>query len=677
MDALLAIVPALADAFALILQPTVLGYLVLGVAMGLAVGVFPGLGGIAGLSLVLPFMFGMDTVNGLALMIGMIAVVPTSDTFASVLMGIPGSSASQATVLDGFPLAKRGEAARALSAAFASSLFGGLVGALFLTFFILIARPIVLAFGLPEMLMITILGLSMVAILAGRIPLKGAAAAALGLLIGTIGESDAGGSLRMTTYDIPYLIDGLKLVIVGLGIFAVPEIVALLRQDRSISGTARLGAGWLDGVRDWWRNRFLSMRCAIIGVLVGVIPGLGGSVVDWISYGHTVQTTRDKSNFGAGEIRGVIGPESSNNAKEGGGLVPTLIFGIPGSGSMAVFIGAVALLGSGDLEVGPQMLSANYLDITYSIVWLLAIANVVGTILCIGLSGRIARLTTIRFTLLAPFLFMLISFAAFQSGQDLFDLVALFAIGLVGIFLRRFDWSRPAFLIGFVLSNPAETFANQAYQVARSKFRQGFDIGIEYLFGPIVIVLIIVTVVSIFFGIRQARSILAEGDVRAGSKAAPVAFMFIVGGYFVASFLDASTISDRLITDKIFPMCIATVGMLCCLRMLFTMRRLPSTDTIFADREASGSDADAPYGLWPTLAWFAALLVLCSLTGFIPALAMFLLFFMRFQAGLDWTRAAAYALGGIAFMCAMAWTLNRDFPPGLLQAYVALPWPLT
>ncbi|MEM9270072.1 MAG: tripartite tricarboxylate transporter permease, partial [Pseudomonadota bacterium] len=323
METLSIALPALGDAIGLIAQPIVLGYLILGVVMGLSIGVFPGLGGIAGLSLLLPFMFGMDPVLGLALMIGMVAVVPTSDTFASVLMGIPGSSASQATVLDGFPMAKKGEAARALSAAFASSLFGGLVGATFLTVFILIARPLVLAFGLPEMLMVTILGLSMVAILAGRVVWKGLAAAGLGLMVGTIGEADAGGSLRMATYDIPYLTDGLKLVIVGLGIFAVPEIVSLLRQDSSISKSATLGGGWLDGVRDWFKNIWLSMRCSIIGVMVGVIPGLGGSVVDWISYGHAVQTTKDKSNFGKGEIRGIVGPESSNNAKEGGGLVPT------------------------------------------------------------------------------------------------------------------------------------------------------------------------------------------------------------------------------------------------------------------------------------------------------------------------------------------------------------------
>ncbi|MBT6085885.1 MAG: tripartite tricarboxylate transporter permease [Rhodospirillaceae bacterium] len=676
MDILATVLPALSEAFAFILQPSVLMYLGLGVVMGLAIGVFPGLGGIAGLSLVLPFMFGMDTVSGLALMVGMVAVVPTSDTFASVLMGIPGSSASQATVLDGFPMAKRGEAARALSAAFASSLFGGLVGATFLTFFILIARPIVLAFALPEMLMITILGLSMVAILAGRIPLKGLAAAGLGLMVGTIGEPDAGGSLRMASYEIPYLTDGLKLVIVGLGIFAVPEIVALLRQDRSISKNAMLGAGWADGVKDWWRNRWLSTRCSLIGVVVGIIPGLGGSVVDWIAYGHTVQTTKDKSNFGKGEVRGVIGPESSNNAKEGGGLVPTLIFGIPGSGSMAIFMGAVALLGSGDLEVGPQMLSADYLDITYSIVWLLALANVVGTILCIGLSGSIARLTTIRFTLLAPFLFMLISFAAFQSGQNLADLVALFTIGLLGIFLRRFDWSRPAFLIGFVLSNPAETFANQAYQVARSKFRVGFDVGIDYLFGPIVIILIIITVISIILGIRQAKLIMSEGDVQTGTKRAPLVFLLAITAYFAISFYDASLISDRLITDKIFPLLISGIAMACCTVLLVAMMRRPETDTIFADRESSGEDADATHGLWSTLAWFGFLLVLSSIVGFILALGVFLLSFMRVRAGVTWAQSAIYTAGGIGFMCAMAWILNRDFPPGLLQSWVDLPWPL-
>lgn len=335
--------PALIQAFDLIFTWEQISWLVVGVVLGLSVGIFPGLGGIAGLSLVLPFLYGMDPVSGLAMMVGLVAVIPTSDTFASVLMGIPGSSASQATILDGFPLSKNGQAARALSAAFVSSLFGGIFGAIILTFFIIIARPIVLSFRLPELLMLTILGLSMVGILSGNSGLKGVIAACLGLAFGAIGEAPALGSPRMD-FGNWYLQDGFQLVIVGLGIFAIPEIISLMRHDRSISKSGGLGKGWSDGVRDWWRNIWLSLRCSSIGVIIGVIPGLGGSVVDWIAYGHTVQSSKDKSQFGKGDIRGVIGPESSNNAKEGGGLVPTLLFGIPGSASMAVFIGGLSLI---------------------------------------------------------------------------------------------------------------------------------------------------------------------------------------------------------------------------------------------------------------------------------------------------------------------------------------------
>ena len=670
MDLLSTALPALGDAFSLIFQPQQIMFLILGVLLGLSVEVFPGLGGIAGLSMVLPFIYGMDPVSGLALMVGLIAVIPTSDTFASVLMGIPGSSASQATVLDGFPLAKKGEAARALSAAFASSLFGGLFGAAILTFFILIARPLVLAFGLPEMLMITILGLSMVAILAGRLPLKGVAAAGLGLMVGTIGEAGAGGSLRMSTYDFPYLIDGLSLVIVGLGIFAIPEIVALLREDRSISRSGGLGAGWFDGIRAWASNLFLSIRCAVIGVIVGVIPGLGGSVVDWIAYGHTVQSAKDKSRFGSGDIRGVIGPESSNNAKEGGGLVPTLIFGIPGSGSMAVFLGGLALLG---YDAGPQMIR-NDLDVTYTIVWSLALANVFGAGLCIVLSGGIARLTTIRFTLLGPFLFMMISFAAFQSRQSLGDLIALFAVGLLGIFLRRFDWSRPAFLIGFVLSYQAENFSNMAHQVAGAKFRRSFETGFEYIASPIVLVILALTVVSIVIGVRQAKQILPEGEIPVGRKRAPLVFLLVVTGYLMVAWVNAMMID--LTSDKIFPVTISSITLVCCLLLLIRMMRAPETDAIFTDRAARGDEAEAAHGLWSTLSWFAGLLLLSSLLGFILALSIFFVAFFRARAGLGWLRVLILSAAGIGFISAMASWLHRDFPPGLLQELVRLPWPL-
>ncbi|HSA81167.1 MAG TPA: tripartite tricarboxylate transporter permease, partial [Geminicoccaceae bacterium] len=376
-------------------------YMLLGVLVGLVVGILPGLGGIAGMAILLPFIYGMEPVSALGMLIGLVAVIPTGDTFTSVMMGIPGSSASQATVLDGFPLAKKGEAARALSAAFFSSMLGGLFGALVLTVAILVARPLILAFSSAELFMMAVFGLSMVAVLAGKNLAKGVAAAGLGLIIGSIGDAPATGEFRMTL-GIDYLYDGVPLVVVAMGMFAVPEIIDLLKRGRAIAETYALGGGWAKGFSDVLRNPGLVLRCSGIGCVVGALPGLGGSVVDWIAYSHVLQTTRDRSNFGKGEIRGVIAPESANNACQGGALIPTLLFGIPGSGSMAVFLGGMILIG---IQPGVTMVDTR-LDLTYAIIWSLALANVFGAGICALLARQVARLTALPFVYLAPFMIM-------------------------------------------------------------------------------------------------------------------------------------------------------------------------------------------------------------------------------------------------------------------------------
>jgi putative tricarboxylic transport membrane protein len=436
-----------------LLAPYYMGALIFGVVVGLAIGILPGLGGIVGMSILLPVIPHLDAQAAFAMLIGMVAVIPTSDTFPSVLMGIPGSSGSQATILDGFPLAQKGEAARALSAAFASSLFGGLFGAAVLSLILPVARPIVLAFASPELFMLALLGLSMVGVLSGRHVLKGLIAAGFGLMIGTIGAAPAVAIYRYTL-DIPYLIDGIPLVVVGLGLFAFPEIVDFLIKGTSISEAPHLGKGWVEGVRDTIRYKWIVLRCSAVGVLVGFLPGLGGTVVDWITYGHVVQTSRDREGFGKGDIRGVIAPESSNNAKEGGGLIPTLLFGIPGSGSMAIFLGGVFLLG---IQPGPNMLKEN-LGLVYTAIWSLALANIFGAGLCLLLSRPVTKLTYIRFSVLAPFMIMIIILASYQATRDWGDFIALLATGVVGWLMKRFGWPRPAALIGFVLSQNAETY---------------------------------------------------------------------------------------------------------------------------------------------------------------------------------------------------------------------------
>jgi len=274
MDLVLdAMLPALVN----LLAPDHLLMLFMGVGLGLTVGVLPGLGGIAGLSLVLPFTFGMEPSLALAMMIGLLAPMHTSDTFPAVLMGIPGTASAQATVVDGFPLAKRGEAARALAAAFSSSLAGGLFGAFVLTFAVFGAKPIILAMGFGELMMLTIFALSMVGMLTGSSALKGLGACGIGLLIGCIGGAPATGEFRMSFGTI-YLGDGLPLVIMGLGLFALPEIIDLLRRHETISESGKLGAGWLAGLQDAIRYRWIVLRSAVAGCIIGALPGLGGSV---------------------------------------------------------------------------------------------------------------------------------------------------------------------------------------------------------------------------------------------------------------------------------------------------------------------------------------------------------------------------------------------------------------
>jgi TctA family transporter len=640
-------------------------YLIGGVFLGLAIGIFPGLGGIVGLSLLLPFIYGMDQVSALAMLIGLVAVIPTSDTFTSVLMGIPGSSASQATVLDGFPLAKQGQAARALGAAFSASLFGGLFGAVILTGFILIAQPVILAFGSAELFMLTLLGLSMVGVLAGRSMFKGLAACGLGLLLGSLGAAPATGEYRMSM-EIEYLMDGVPLVVVGLGMFAVPEIIDLLRQNRAIAGSANLGAGWLDGLKDMIRNKWLCLRCAGIGCLVGALPGLGGSVVDWIAYGHTVQVTKDKSKFGQGEIRGVLGPESANNAKEGGGLIPTLLFGIPGSGSMAVFLGGMVLIG---LEPGPSMVTTE-LETTYVIAWSLALANVFGAGSCLILSSWVARLTTIRYTLLAPFMIMVICFAAFQATRSFGDMAALFFVGTLGILMKRFGWPRPAFLIGFVLADGMETYLYQAVQFH----------GWGFVLKPGVIIIGLITVISVYLGARFGHTTDENAAHDKGTAvykdrrsqlafAGALAIVFLYGAYdaFHHSFLGGIFSAGVSLSMLVITGVVAV-----------NLSRGRPGDPVLFDHEVTAGYVGNPSvaRLSEHILWFAGFIVGVALVGYLIALLFFFALFLRLKARSSWLQTVVLTASAGGFMVVLGWVMVLDYPRGLLQDLIELPWPI-
>ena len=657
-------IEALLGALATLATAEHLGFMLLGVSIGLVIGVIPGLGGIAGLSLLMPFLYGMEPVAALGMLIGLVAVIPTSDTFASVLMGIPGSSASQATVLDGFPLAKQGQAARALSAAFTSSLFGGIVGAIILTGFVLIARPLILAFGSAELFMLALFGLSMVAVLAGRSLPKGLAACAVGLLIGSIGGAPATGEFRMI-FGFDYLYDGIPLVIIGLGLFAVPEISDLLRKNSTIAQGNALGSGWLRGIRDWWANLFLSARCASLGCMIGAIPGLGGSVVDWIAYGHAVQTSKKDPQFGKGDIRGVVAPESANNAMQGGALLPTVLFGIPGSGSMAVFLGGMVLIG---IEPGPSMVGTN-LNITYSIIWSLALANIMGAGFCIMLAQPISKLTRIPFQLMAPCMIALICFAAFQATRDLADLVALLSLGVLGILMKRFGWPRPALLIGYVLSPQAETFFYQALQ---------FN-GWSFLTRPGVLTIAALTVVSIYFGLKnRVDDGGAEGEHVRSSKTSrnvQIVFTLAILAFFLVALRDGS---GHSMLGAVFPISVAVVGLIFGVILLLHLLRGGDDHPSFYDYEVVGDHVgkEGNGWFWSGPAWLGGLVLATSIVGFFLAMIGFFVLFLQLRAKASWTKTILITLGASVFILSLAHMLSLNFPSGWLQNNYDLPWPI-
>ncbi|MCC7081874.1 MAG: tripartite tricarboxylate transporter permease [Burkholderiales bacterium] len=637
-----------------------LAYLLVGTTLGLMIGILPGLGGTAMLSLMLPFVFGKDPGPVLAMMVGLLAVNNTSDTFPAVLMGIPGSSSSQATIMDGFPLARRGEAARALGAAFSASLIGGLFGAFVLTLAIQFARPIILGVGFAEQLMLILLALTMVGMLTGASPLKGLATCGVGLLLGSIGDAPATGEYRLA-FDSVYLSEGINIVIVGLAMFAVPEIVDVLRRHISISSTPELGSGTLRGFMETLQHKWLVLRCSALGAVLGALPGLGGPVTTWIAYGHLVQTTKDREMLGKGDIRGVIAPESSNNADNGGALVPALMFGIPGSGSMAIFLGGLILLG---VEPGIGMME-RHLDLTFVIIWSLAIANVLGTVTCLLLAKPIARLTIVPFATLAPYMIVIIYFAAYQATRSWYDLVTLFVLGVLGVYMKRFGWSPPALLIGFVLSNRLDASVYQSIQVYGMSFLERG--GVQFMLALIA--------VSVFLAVRMKphrEALSAEGAHASVAKGPQAVFLGLLIACVAYAMYD---MSELAFLSKVFPLSVAviTLALLAAIAIIFCGKR--PNYALYDAEHAPASDRPV-HSEFHVLGWMLALPAAIGLVGFILGVFVYIVAFLRIKAGSKWRWCVVGATGAVAVLSAFGHFMVLDYPRGLLQQLIEMPWPL-
>lgn len=486
-------VESLLIALSVTFSPYHLLLLIFGVCLGIILGAIPGLGGIVGLTIALPFVFEMSAQEAMVLLVGLVAVVTSSDSIPAVLFAVPGTAAAQATIMDGHPMARKGEAGRAFGAIYSASLLGGIFGALALALAIPIMRPLVLSVGSAELFMLGLLGISMVGVLSGRAPLQGLIAGMAGVLLSMVGMDPETGMLRWT-FGALYLWDGLPLVPAVMGVFGIPEIIEMVIREKTIADVPR-GAmkGVVAGIKDTARNWFLVLRCSLLGTWIGLIPGLGADVVDWFAYGHTVQSSRPRDNFGKGDVRGVIGPESAANAKLGGSLIPTIAFGIPGSLQMIILLGAFMILG---LRPGPEMLT-DHLDVTFTIVWSLVLANVFATLILLPLTGQLAKLALVRIQVLAPVIISILFLASFLTTRDYGDLVTLIGFGLFAWIMKLAGWPRPPLVLGLVLGPIIGKYLFISTHV--------YD-GFGWLTRPGVIFLFVAMVISVAYGlVREKR----------------------------------------------------------------------------------------------------------------------------------------------------------------------------
>jgi putative tricarboxylic transport membrane protein len=490
-------------AIATLFQPVNLLIMLAAVLVGLAVGIMPGISGMTMLALLLPFVFGMPAESVLILLVALTSVVWTSGGITSILLNIPGEGPSAATLLDGFPMAQKGEAGRAIGAAVTSSMAGGIVPVFFALAMVPAVMPIVMAFGQPEMALMVLLGISFLAALTGGSVIKGIISGMLGLLISFVGFHYVTGVHRFS-FGTAFLYDGFELVPLALGLFGIAELFELIMKGQTTiaqKATTKL-SGVVEGMKDVWRHRWLWFRSTVIGYIVGIIPGIGAGVATWVCYAQAKQTSKHPEDFGTGAVEGVIAPEAADNAKEAGALLTTMVLGIPGSAVMSLMLAAFLMVG---VTPGPRMLTDN-LPLALTLLLGIALANIIGGVICLLAAPYMAKLALVNLDFLFPAILVIAFVGIYVATQSPLNFIVALAFGMLGLVMRKYGYSRPSLMLGFILGAMFENYSLLSIKIY----------GPLFMFRPIpIIMLVIMLVVLAYPGIRRFFTGLARGRIRA------------------------------------------------------------------------------------------------------------------------------------------------------------------
>lgn len=454
---------AAAEALSMLATTQGLTLLVIGTVIGTIVAIVPGLGSPVALAVLIPATFALSPTEALMLLVPVIGAGGFAGSMTAILVGVPGDETNVATTLDGSELARQGRAGEAIGASATSSALGALIGVGVLVLSIPLIRNAILNIGPPEVFVLAVLGLLMVgAISAHSNRLKGVVCGFLGMALGLVGFNNALGGVRFTS-GIEELNEGIPVVPALIGLFAVPEAVMMLRVLHPLSASRVARGGVLRGVKGVLSRPRLVLQSSLLGTAIGAVPGIGGSVICWISYFVARRTSRHPDRFGRGSIEGVIGPEASIDSKDGGQLMPLLALGIPGGVSTAILAGAFQLHG---IQPGISMFTSN-VSIVYLMVFALIFSNVATSLIGLASANTLVKVTRVPPYVLGPLVLAVAAIGSFVAAGSFYGSVMFLVFGGFGYLLVRGGYSRAAVVVGLILLPIVET----NYHVSLQSYR--------------------------------------------------------------------------------------------------------------------------------------------------------------------------------------------------------------
>lgn len=498
----------LLNAFAATASVGAVIYISLGIVIGFVFGVIPGLGGVIALALVLPFTYVMEPLHAIYLAGGIMGATSFGGSISAILLKVPGTAPNAATTFDGFPMAQAGRAGEAIGASATASTLGGLIGLVTLCAIIPFSKQIILAFGPGEQLLLAILAFAAIAAASGDRLLRAFISAGFGLLLATIGFDVITGDERFT-FGNTYLWDGIPMVPALTGLFVLAQMFWLAGMHGRIDQTSDTVTHGFSGLKRGIKSTFghwpVVLRGSLIGTVIGILPGVGGTVASLLAYSAAKSVSREPETFGTGNIVGVIAPESANNAKDGGSLVPTLAFGIPGSAESAVFLSILVLHG---IEPGPLMLRDETTAI-YGLIVAVTLSAIGASLLGLMLSRGLIVLTRIDTRLIVPFVIALALCGVYAIAEQFGDVLVAIVLGIVGFTFLRFRFPVLPMAVAIILGETAERSYHQVRLISDSNIA-GF-----LLARPQSVILIVMIVGAILTPIvrrRLGRQTTSHGD---------------------------------------------------------------------------------------------------------------------------------------------------------------------